>query len=382
MMRKSLAPTLLSPLLALWLCAAAAEPTVIPAPPAVNAKAHILMDAWSGQVLAENNADERLEPASLTKLMTAYTVFRELKAGNIALTDRVRVSKKAWRTGGSRMFIEVNSEVKVEDLLRGMIVQSGNDASVALAEHVAGSEEAFADLMNHHAQRLGMSHSHFVNSMGLPAPEHYSSARDMALVTQAIIREFPDYYGLYSELEYTYNGITQPNRNRLLRWEESVDGVKTGYTKAAGYCLVASAERDSMRLVSVVLGTESQSARFRVSQALLNWGFRFYETHRLYAAGQPVSRVRVWKGDSERLDIGPLDDIYVTVPRGQYDRLDASMEIRDSIIAPIDKGAALGSVQVVLDDEPVAEQPLVALNGVAEGGLWRKLVDSGLMWFE
>ena len=367
---------------ALW-----AAPSTIPAPPRIDAKAHILLDPNTGRILTENNADERLAPASLTKLMTAYTVFQELRAGRISLDTPVRISKRAWKTGGSKMFIKVNTEVPVELLIKGLIIQSGNDAGVALAEFVAGSVESFADLMNHNAENLGMSNSHFVNATGLPSDNHYSSARDLATLTTALIKEFPEYYAYYSELEFTYQPpgekpITQANRNRLLRLDKSVDGVKTGYTRDAGYCLVASAERDGMRLVSVVLGASSANQRFSLSQSLLTWGFRFYESHRLYAAGQPAERARIWKGERERVDLGPLQDVYVTLPRGQYQQLDTKTSVDGTLVAPIKKGRTLGKVTVTLDGKTVLERPLVTLEAVPEGSMWRQMVDAGLMMLE
>jgi len=364
-----------------------AADTPIPAAPNVEAKAYILLDPNTGKVLSEHNADERLSPASLTKLMTAYAVFQELRSGRITLETPVQISERAWKTGGSKMFIKVNTEVPVELLLKGLIIQSGNDAGVALAEFVAGSVDSFADLMNHNAENLGMTNTHFVNATGLPSDNHYSSARDLATLTSALIKEFPEYYSYYSELEFTYQPpgekpITQSNRNRLLRLDKSVDGVKTGFTDDAGYCLVASAERDGMRLISVVLGTKTARLRFSYSQSLLTWGFRFYESHRLYAAGQPAERVRVWKGDRERVDLGPLQDIYVTLPRGQYDKLDYNTSVDGTLVAPIEKGLTLGSVTVTLDGKTLLERPLVTLEAVPEGSMWRQMVDAGLMMLE
>ena len=340
------------------------------------------MDIDSNALLAADGIEQRLEPASLTKIMTAYIVFRELRDGSIRLTDRVLVSEKAWKTPGSRMFIEVNKRVSVDDLLKGMIVQSGNDASVALAEHVAGSEEAFANLMNDQARRLGMKDTNFVNATGLPDPNHYTTPRDIVIVTQAMIREFPERYKMYSVREFTFNDIRQHNRNRLLWIDDSVDGVKTGHTDAAGYCLVASAKRDGMRLISVVMGTESEKARIRESQSLLNYGFRFYETHRLYGAGDRLTRTRVWFGATEDVSLGLAGDLFVTIPRRQYERLDARTEIRPDLRAPLEKGEQVGEVIVELDGEPVTRQPLVALASVPEGGIWRTVVDNVLMLLE
>jgi len=359
----------------------ASDEIPIPDPPQLAAQSYLLVEHNSGKVLAESNADERLAPASLTKIMTAYVVFRELAGGNIALDDQVLISEKAWRTGGSKMFVEVGKRVSVEDLLKGMIIQSGNDASVALAEHIAGSEEAFAELMNTHAQRLGMTNSHFVNADGLPKPELYTTARDLALVTAATIREFPEYYAWYSQKEFVFNGIKQRNRNMLLYQDDSVDGVKTGYTEAAGYCLVASAKRDDMRLTSVVMGSTGPKARAQASLALLNYGFRFYETHKLYPGGQQVETLRVWMGEIEDLPVGPAEDVYVTIPRRKYDDLSARLVKNPDISAPIAKGDVVGYISIDLEGEEVGHVPLVALADVAEGGLLQKAKDSVLKWF-
>lgn len=359
-----------------------AAPDFVPEAPNIAAEGYVLQDYHSGRILAEKNADERLEPASLTKLMTAYTIFDELRSGNIAKDDEVRVSKKAWKTVGSRMFIKVGSRVKVGELLKGMIIQSGNDASVALAEHVAGSEDAFVALMNAHARSLGLTGTHFVNSTGLPTPEHYSTPRDMAKIAEALIREFPEYYSLYSQKKFTYNDITQYNRNKLLWRDESVDGLKTGHTDSAGYCLVASAKRDDMRLISVVMGTGSENARAQESQALLNYGFRFFRTHKLYAAGEPLKSVRVWKGETDSLPLGLAEELYVTVPRGRYDQLNAKMIVGRTLTAPVKKGQQVGTVNLSLGGNTLMDRPLVALADVSEGGLWDRLVDSVMLLFE
>lgn len=361
--------------------AAGGQNVPIPDPPQLPVKSYLLMDHGSGTVLAAHKADERLEPASLTKIMAAYVVFRELAAGHLRLTDEVLISEKAWRTGGSKMFVKVGDKVPVEALLKGVIVQSGNDASVALAEHIAGSEATFAEMMNTHAKRLGMNGSHFVNPDGLPHPEHYSTARDLALVTAATIREFPEYYAWYSEKEFTYNGISQKNRNALLQADEGVDGVKTGHTEGAGYCLVASSRRDGMRLTSVVLGAGSVKARAEASRALLNYGFRFYESHQLYPGGKPVETLRVWMGETTDLPVGPAEDLWVTIPRRQYDKLAAQIEKRAEIEAPVAKGDTVGEITVSLDGKEVRRVPLVALVDVAEGGWWEKLRDTVLRWF-
>ena len=369
-------------ILSLLFCAAARAATPVPKAPSVGAKGYLLEDFLSGQTIAEKNADQPLEPASITKLMTAYVVFREIREGNLSLEEKVRISEKAWRTEGSRMFVEVNSQVSVADLLKGVIIQSGNDATVALAEHVAGTEEGFASLMNHHAEQLGLAGTHFINSTGLPHKDHYTTARDIAIVARAMIEEFPEYYRWYSERQFTYNDITQYNRNKLLWRDESVDGLKTGHTESAGYCLVTSAERDGMRLISVVLGTSSEEARADASQALLNYGFRFFETHKLYDGGSKLTSARVWKGASESVDLGLDRTLYVTIPRGEYKNLDAAMQLQDHIIAPIAQDQPLGRVVVRLADESVVEKDLVALNPVAEGSFLQRLVDEALLYFE
>ena len=353
-----------------------------PAPPSVSATGYLLIDTDSDTVLAARDGEERRQPGSPAKIMTAYLVFRELQSGSIKLSDQVLVSEKAWKTPGSRMFIEVNTRVSVEDLLKGMVVQSGNDASVALAEHVAGSEEAFANLMNDHAQRLGMFDTHFVNATGLPDPDHYTTPRDISVVSEAMIREFPELYKLYSLREFTYNDIHQNNRNELLWRDKNVDGIKTGHTSAAGYCLVASAKRDGMRLISVVMGTDSEKTRARESLALLNYGFRFFETHRLYGADDRLTRARVWMGDREQVALGLERDLFVTIPRRQYDKLEARTEIDPQLKAPLSKGQKVGQVVVELDGEVVKREPLVTLEDIPEGGIWRTVVDTVLMMLE
>jgi D-alanyl-D-alanine carboxypeptidase (penicillin-binding protein 5/6) len=330
-------------------------------------------------VLAEHNADERLPPASITKLMTSYVVSHELHAGNISLDDDVLISEKAWRMVGSRSFIEVNTKVSVEALLRGMIVQSGNDAAVALAEHIAGSEETFAQMMNQYAQQLGMVDTNYRNATGLPNTEHYTTARDIATLSAALIRDFPEHYEWYSEKEFTYNGITQHNRNKLLWRDNSVDGLKTGHTDAAGYCLAASSKRGDMRLISVVLGTRSENARAQETQKLLNYGFRFFETHQLYQAADTITDTKVWKGAQRELSLGLAQTLSITVPRGQYKELVASTNIQQPVIAPVAAGTELGEVEISLGDEVIARQPLVALNGVEQGSWWRRLIDTILL---
>lgn len=347
----------------------------IPAPPQLGVKSYLLIDHKTGGIIADFAPDEVLEPASLTKLMTAYTVFKALRGGQINLDDEVRVSERAWGTEGSRTFIEVDSLVAVEVLLQGMIVQSGNDASVALAEHVAGTEETFVDLMNHYAEALGMTSSAFRNSTGLPDEGHYMTARDAAKVARAIISEFPEYYRWYSQREFTYNDIEQFNRNSLLWRDSSVDGLKTGYTEAAGYCLVTSAQRSGMRLVSVVMGSHSAEARANDSQALLNYGFRFFETYKLYTGGDEVATARVWKGTTDTVFLGVAEDFYLTIPKGHYDSLTAATDMDGELMAPIEAGALLGSVRVTMNDDELAVLPLVALSDVAEAGLWKRIKD-------
>ncbi|MCF6353639.1 MAG: D-alanyl-D-alanine carboxypeptidase [Candidatus Polarisedimenticolaceae bacterium] len=354
----------------------------IPAPPKIAGSGHLLIDFDSKAILAEKNADQRLEPASITKIMTAYAVFRELREGNIKLDDEVLISKKAWRTPGSRMFIEVNKKIPLELLLKGMIIQSGNDASVALAEHVAGNEETFAALMNTHAARLGMESTHFVNSTGLPDPDHYTTPRDIAKVAAATIGEFPEFYKWYSQKSMVFNDIKQHNRNKLLWRDESVDGMKTGHTEAAGYCLVASAKRNNMRLIAIVMGTNSEQTRAKETQTLLNYGFRFFETHRLYSAGDNLKQVRIWKAAKQQLALGLEQDLYITIPRRQYKKLQASMDIKNQIIAPVAKGQPMGTVTVSLQGKPLAEVPLVALEQIDSGTLWQNAKDSALLWLE
>ena len=367
-----------------FLCAAAsaAAQTPVPSAPALNAESYLLVDFHSGHEFAAANADDRVEPASITKLMTSYVVFHELRKGNLTLEDEVYVSEKAWKTPGSRMFIEVDTQVSIEALLKGMIIQSGNDASVALAEHVAGSEETFASLMNQYAEQLGMSNTHYMNATGLPDPEHYTTARDVARLSAALIREFPELYSWYSEKEYTYNDITQHNRNNLLWRDPAVDGLKTGHTESAGYCLVTSAKRDQMRLISVVMGADSEKLRADDSQKLLNYGFRFFETHRLYEANTALDQAEVWKGESRSVSLAIGEDLWVTIPRGQYEMLDASMDLPAVLVAPISAGEQLGVLQVRLGDETIHQQPLLALDGVEAGGFWRRLSDSVALWFE
>jgi D-alanyl-D-alanine carboxypeptidase (penicillin-binding protein 5/6) len=360
----------------------AAATTPIPAAPNLAARAYLLIDVNSGDVLAEKQADDSMEPASLTKLMTAYIIFSELQAGTVKLTEEVLISEKAWRMSGSKMFIEVNKRVSIDDLLKGMIIQSGNDASVALAEHIAGSEDAFATLMNNYAENLGMTNSHFVNATGMPDKQHYTTARDLAKLSRALITDFPDYYAWYSIRKFTYNGITQYNRNKLLWRDKYVDGLKTGHTESAGFCLIASAERESMRLLSVVLGNRSEDARAQESQKLLNYGFRFFETRPLYTANTPLTKTRIWQGRVEELSLGLADDLYITIPRGRYNNLDAKMNINDKIMAPVSKGQQLGSVDITLEGTQIASRPLVGLHDVAAGDFLQRMSDKIMLMFE
>ncbi len=368
-------------LLGLALVSMASHAAITPTPkaPDVAAKSYILQDFASGEVIAALNAEQRLPPASITKLMTAYVVSHELASGNIALDDKVLISEKAWRMVGSRSFIEVNSKVTVEVLLRGMIIQSGNDAAVALAEHIAGSEDTFAQMMNQYAQQLGMLDTNYQNATGLPDAEHYTTAKDIAILSAAVIRDFPDHYAWYAEKEFTYNGITQHNRNKLLWRDKSVDGLKTGHTEEAGYCLAASAERSGMRLVSVVLGTRSENARAQEIQKLFNYGFRFFETHELYQVGQQVTESKVWKGTGNVVGIGLSEPMAVTVPRGRYKELVATTHIQQPVIAPITSGQVLGTIDIHLAGELVATQSLVALAPVTQGSWWRRLLDTLLL---
>lgn len=359
-----------------------AAQVITPAPPPLSARGYLLIDQHSGRVLASKAENERMEPASITKLMTAYVIFSALRAGQIELSDQVLVSEKAWRTPGSRMFIEVGKRVPVELLLQGMIVQSGNDASVALAEHVASSEEVFAGLMNQLADQLSMTETHYVNSTGLPAEDHYTSAADIAKLAKAIITEYPEYYRWYSQREFTFNDIKQSNRNSLLWRDPSVDGLKTGFTDAAGYCLVSSAARNGMRLIAVVLGNRNQDARARESQTLLNYGFRFFETRLLYPAGGAVTEARVWKGSRELADLGVKDNFYVTVPKGSYDQLEAAVDVPARLMAPLDPSQQLGQIRVVLDEQTMASADLYTLTDVETGNFWQRSRDTVLLWFE
>ena len=352
-----------------------ADSVVVPDPPQLAAKSWIMVDYDSGRVLAESNSTMRVEPASLTKIMSSYIVSRELANKRLAMSDMVTISQEAWKQEGSRSFINVGAQVPVEVLVHGMIIQSGNDATVALAEKVAGSSEIFSQLMNEHAKRLGAKNTNFVNPTGLPHPDHYTTAEDMAKIAIAEIKEYPEIYKIYAKKEYTWNGIKQHNRNRLLWQDESVDGMKTGHTNSAGYCLVASAKRGDMRLVTVILGADSEKARIQETQKLLNYGFRFYETHQLYQANQALQQVRVWQGEADEVAIGTQQALHLTVPRGQYEKLKPVIEFQSDLVAPIQKGQTIGTLKVTLGDKELANLPLVAMNDVSEGGFFKRAID-------
>lgn len=362
--------------------ATSTRPPPIPAPPQVQARGYVLFDYASNQPLASTNENERLEPASLTKLMAAYAVFHALQGERIRLTDMVTISPYARSQDGSRMFVEVGTQVSVENLIQGMIVQSGNDATVALAEHVAGSEPVFVDLMNQYAQQLGMVNTRFQNSPGMPHPEHYTTARDIALLASALVHEYPEYYHWYSQREFTWNKITQPNRNGLLYRDASVDGLKTGHTDSAGYCLVSSAQRDGMRLVSVVMGSPSVRAREDASASLLNYGFSFYQSRQLYAAGATLVTSPVWKGETNTVNLTVQQDIYASVPRGQENLLVANVEVPDPLFAPLPAGQSVGQLRITLGDQLLGSYPLYPAEPVEEAGIIGRLVDSAKLWMK
>ena len=367
--------------------AALSDALPVPPPPKITGTAWVLMDYATGQVLAGENVDARVEPASITKVMTSYVIAAEMKAGKVKPTDPVMMSEHAWREGGagtegSYSGFEVNQTAPLQEMEKGMVVQSGNDAAIALAEHVAGSEDAFAALMNAYAARIGMKGSHFVNPHGLSAPEHYSTARDLALLGRALVRDFPEAYAYNKIKEYTVGPITQRNRNLLLWRDPSVDGIKTGHHSGAGYCLMASGKRGDQRLISVVMGSTSENQRAVDSQALLNWGFRFYETHRLYEASKAIAKQKVWKGQSEEVQLGVAEPMLVSTPRGKYARLKPSMDVPKTLVAPIKKGQKIGTVKVSLDGKVIAQRPLIALNAVEEGGFFKRLWDEFWMWWE
>ncbi len=378
---RSLIATILVLLLPVFPVSAQQQAVLIPSPPQIAASSYVLMDPRSGAVIMDNNSAERLPPASLTKMMTAYIVERELHEGRIAMSDMVPISVKAWKTEGSRTFVREGTEVSVETLLKGVIIQSGNDASVALAEFIAGSEGAFVDIMNQQAQLLGMKDTRFANATGLPAEGHYSTANDLAILARAIINDYPENYPIYKEKHFTYNNIRQPNRNMLLWRDDSVDGLKTGHTEEAGYCLVASAQRDDTRFIAVVMGTSSESARAQEVQKMLNYGFRYYESQRLFSAGQELVSSRIWGGQADQLPVGVVDDVHVTIPRGSRNSLESSVDLDSVIKAPVALGDELGRVKVTLGDRVIVDQPVLALQEVPEGGLFKRLWDSIKLFF-
>ncbi len=347
----------------------------VPTPPEVTSEAYILVDFHSGKVLAEKDSKKRIDPASLTKMMSVFVVDHEIAADRLKLTDEVPISESAWKTEGSRMFVQAGKKIPVKDLINGIIIQSGNDATVALAEFVAGSEKSFADLMNQYAQKIGMKDTHFANATGIPNSEHYTTAYDLSLLAHALIKEFPDTYKVYSEKWFTYNGIKQPNRNRLLWREPYIDGIKTGHSSTAGYCLAASGQKDNMRLVSVLVGAKNEADRTEETLALLRYGFRFFETHQLFPANKALNEPRVWMGDRKKLSLGINEDLYITIPQGQYKNLDAKMNIDKRITAPITKGKNYGKLVVKVNEELVTEVPLVALEDVKPGTVWNRVSD-------
>ena len=355
--------------------------TYIPAPK-LDAKSYLLVDHLTARILAEQNADDRIEPASLAKIMTIYVAGHALHAGLIALDDKVNVSEKAWKTEGSRMFIEAGKYVSVDDLLQGVIVQSGNDASVALAEHISGTEDLFATIMDDHARQLGMTNSSFSNSTGLPDAETYTTARDIALLSSALIREFPTLYARFTLEEFTYNNIRQPNRNRLLARDDTIDGIKTGHTQAAGYCLVSSADRNGTRLIAAVIGADSDTARTEASLTLINYGFRFFETRKLYERTDVIASTKVWKGVVEQLHLGAAEVVYITIPRGRYDDLEAIAQLNEPIVAPINAGQELGQIRISLDGDQLTEVPLIALDDIEAGAFFSRLYDAVMLLFE
>ena len=380
MFRSFLACLSITALLAAPCRAASSAPSPVPTAPQVDARSYILVDFRTDTTLASKDSQARMEPASLTKLMTAYIVFQELAAGKLKLDQPVTVSEHAWRSEGSRTFIELGKPVSVQDLILGMIVQSGNDATIALAERVAGAEETFAQMMNAEANRLGMTGTHFENSSGLPAPQHYTTARDMSLLAIAMIRDFPQYYKYYSIREFEHNGIKQQNRNGLLEKDPTVDGLKTGHTDSAGYCLVTSALRDGMRLVSVVLGSTSMKSRENASAALLNYGFTFYDTRLLVKGGTTLASTPVWKAERSPVELGLREDLYMTLPRATAD-VKTAADVQPRLIAPLAADANVGSLRVFAGGQTLATLPLHPLKAVASGGWWRRFIDTIRLWF-
>ena len=352
------------------------NPLITPAPPTLNAKAYILIDVNSGKIIAEKDSDQKLPPASLTKMMTLYVISTALKNEQIHLNDAVRISQEAWKIGGSRMFVKEGQQVSIEDLLKGIIVDSGNDACVAMAEHVGGSESGFTEIMNHQAKNLGMTNSHFTDSTGLPNEDHYTTAHDLAILGRALVNDFPQYYDWYKQKWFTFNGIRQPNRNRLLWRDSQVDGLKTGHTNEAGFCLVASAKHDNMRLLSVVLGAPTESSRSDDSERLLNYGFRFFETHQLYKKGTPITQLPLYKGKINLLNVGLAEDQFVTIPNAQYQHLTIVTQAPKYLQAPVQKGDKIGDLLIKFDQQVIATQPLYALEDAPKGGIYTRLKDS------
>ncbi len=360
---------------------ALAQTVLIPAPPQIAGSSYVLMEPKSGHVITENNSSERLPPASLTKMMTAYIVERELDEGRIAMGDMVPISVTAWQTGGSRTFVREGTSVTVEDLLRGVVIQSGNDASVALAEFVAGSEGAFVDIMNQQAELLGMTNTNFENATGLPSPNHYSTAHDLALLAQATINDYPETYPIYAEKHFTFNNIRQPNRNSLLWRDNSVDGLKTGHTEEAGYCLVASAQRDDTRFIAVVMGARSAESRSQEVQKMLNYGFRYYQSERLFSAGQELIQSRVWGGTANTLSVRVREHVYVTISRGARNQLESVIDLDSVVKAPVNAGDELGRIKVSYQGEVLVDQPVLALVDVPEGGFFKRIWDTVKLFF-
>jgi len=383
MNHKHITGLLLTAFLTLTVFTARAAVELVPAPPKINAKAYLLIDHHSGRVLAQQNIDKRIEPASLTKLMTTYVVLYEIKNGGISLTDEVKISEKAWRMKGSRMFVEVNSKVSVKKLMMGLIVQSGNDATVALAEHTAGSEDSFVTLMNKHALNLGMVSTNFTNSTGWPGRNHYTTVRDLSILARTMIKEFPKYYPWYSIKEYTYNNITQRNRNLLLWRDDRVDGMKTGHTESAGYCLVTSAKQKTMRLISIVAGSKSENGRARASRKLINYGFRFFETFLYHGADEPVTEARVWKGETDKLPLGLSEPLFITTPRGMKNKVTTEIKMNEeTMTAPFSKGKRYGQLHIKLGEKTIAKRPLIAMQDIASGGMFSRAIDYVLMMFD
>ena len=367
----------------LFLLACVGSQAASPQPPPINGKSWVVGDMSGNQVLAAQKPDERVEPASLTKLMTAYLVFAAVRDKKLVLEQQARVSERAWHALGSRMFIQPGRPVTVDELIRGMVIQSGNDACIALAEAVAGAEEVFAQMMNREAARLGMKNSHFTNASGLPDAQHYTTAQDLYILTAALIRDFPELYGqYYSQKEFRYNNITQPNRNRLLWIDPSVDGVKTGHTEAAGYCLIASSKRGERRLLSVLLGSSSEAARAQESQKLLNWGYQFFDSVKLHRAGEAVKSLEVWKGSQRAVKAGFTSDLLVVIPKGEAEKLKAELASQQPLVAPVAQGQRVGTLRVTLDGKPLGEYPLLALEAVPEAGIFRRGWDTLRLWLK